>query len=288
MRASGIAINYKKGLDAQRLLNRWQSKAAPVLYHDLGGFERRRAPLVAQSGSDLVDISQYHFAFYTTVSVPAGDGFQGENGRVVVLCQVFDDVIMVKGNAMAGVYGRGRASDQDGRGYFRLQQRGMRQERFPIRNFCLLVHSATALCGLCGSLRNSEAKARALGSRLPRVWATSVHPTGDTTGLIGVHRLNKFAPGTNSAPGDDVIDRGLGELAAGNLGEMPMRHQRFVEFKWPGFEYEIHGGTQPRYPFQSRVRAAYRPRGPPRSSGRPPLERLVGLASGPWHGAAQR
>src|SRR5580692_9604418 len=112
--SSGITINYKKGLDAQRLLNRWQSKAAPLSYHDLGGFERRRAPLVAQSGSDLVDTSQKHLAFCTTVSVPAGDGFQGENGRVVLLCQIFDDVIMIEGNAMAGVYGSSRATDQDG------------------------------------------------------------------------------------------------------------------------------------------------------------------------------
>lgn len=62
-----------------------------------------------------------------SVSVPTGDGFQGENGRVVILCQVFDDVIMVEGNAMAGVYGSSRATDKDGCGYFRLQQRGMRQ-----------------------------------------------------------------------------------------------------------------------------------------------------------------
>ncbi len=79
--SSGIAIDYKKGLDAQRLLNRRQSQAAPVPYHDLGSFERRRAPLVAQSSSDLVDTSQNHFSFCTTVSVPAGDGFQGEDGR---------------------------------------------------------------------------------------------------------------------------------------------------------------------------------------------------------------
>ena len=88
---------------------------------------------------------------------------------VVVLCQVFDDVIMVKGNAMAGVHGRGRASHEDGRGYFRLQQRGMRKECFPIGGFRFLVHSAVASCGVRGSLRNSAAKARAFGSRLPRV-----------------------------------------------------------------------------------------------------------------------
>jgi hypothetical protein len=69
--------------------------------------------------------------------------------------------------------------------------------------------------------------------------------------LIGVHGLNEFAPGANSAPGDDVIDGGLGEFAAGHLGEMPMRHQRFVEFQWPGFQHEIHDGTEPRHPFQS-------------------------------------
>ena len=58
--------------------------------------------------------------------------------------------------------------------------------------------------------------------------------------------------GPNSAPGDDVIDRGLGELTAGNLGKMPMCHQRLVEFQWPGFEYEIHRGTQPSHPLQSQ------------------------------------
>ena len=47
-----------------------------------------------------------------------GDGFQGENGRVVILCQVCDDVIMVEGNAMASVYGSSRATDKDGCGYF--------------------------------------------------------------------------------------------------------------------------------------------------------------------------
>jgi len=36
-------------------------------------------------------------------------------------------VIMVEGNAMAGVYGSSRDTDKDGCGYFRLQQRGMRQ-----------------------------------------------------------------------------------------------------------------------------------------------------------------
>jgi hypothetical protein len=37
------------------------------------------------------------------------------------------DAIMVEGNAMASVYGSSRATDKDGCGYFRLQQRGMRQ-----------------------------------------------------------------------------------------------------------------------------------------------------------------
>jgi hypothetical protein len=36
-------------------------------------------------------------------------------------------VIMVEGNTMARVQGRGGASDEDGCGYFRLQQRGVRQ-----------------------------------------------------------------------------------------------------------------------------------------------------------------
>lgn len=36
-------------------------------------------------------------------------------------------VVMVDGNAMTGMHGRGRASNEVGRGYFRLQQRGMRQ-----------------------------------------------------------------------------------------------------------------------------------------------------------------
>jgi hypothetical protein len=76
---------------------------------------------------------------------------------------------MVKGNAMAGVHGRSRASHEDGRGYFRLQQRGMRQECFPVGDFRFLSHSAAASCGLRGSLRNSAAKARAFGSRLPSV-----------------------------------------------------------------------------------------------------------------------
>jgi hypothetical protein len=38
-----------------------------------------------------------------------------------------NDVIMVEGNAMTGVHGRGRTSHEDSCGYFRLQQRGMRQ-----------------------------------------------------------------------------------------------------------------------------------------------------------------
>jgi hypothetical protein len=50
---------------------------------------------------------------------------------------------------------------------------------------------------------------------------------------------------TNSAPGNDVIDSGLGELAAGHLGEMPMRHQGLVERQWPDLEHKIHGGTEP-------------------------------------------
>jgi len=153
--SGGIAINHEKGLDTQRLLNCWQSKAAPILHDDLRRFERRRASLAAQSGSDLVDIPQHHFALNTTVCMPAGDGFQGANGR--------------KGNAMAGVHGSGRASHQDGRGYFRLQQRGMREKGFPVGDFRFLGHSAAASRGLRGSLRNSAAKARALGSRLPSV-----------------------------------------------------------------------------------------------------------------------
>jgi hypothetical protein len=32
---------------------------------------------------------------------------------------------------------------------------------------------------------------------------------------------------------------------------MPVRHQRFAKFKWPGFQHEIDGGTKPGYPFQS-------------------------------------
>ena len=40
---------------------------------------------------------------------------------------MFMDVIMIEGNAMTGVHSRGRASHEDSCGYFRLQQRGMRQ-----------------------------------------------------------------------------------------------------------------------------------------------------------------
>jgi hypothetical protein len=32
---------------------------------------------------------------------------------------------------------------------------------------------------------------------------------------------------------------------------MPVRHQGFVKFKWPGFQHEIHGGTEPSHAFQS-------------------------------------
>jgi len=61
------------------------------------------------------------------MSAPARDGFQGEKGRIVVLAQVFDRLIVIEGNTMACVQGRGCASHEDGRGYFRLQQRGVRQ-----------------------------------------------------------------------------------------------------------------------------------------------------------------
>ena len=56
----------------------------------------------------------------------------------------------------------------------RRQQRGVRQQGFPIGNFRLLGHPAAGSCGLRGSLRNSAAKARDFGSRLPRARATSV------------------------------------------------------------------------------------------------------------------
>jgi hypothetical protein len=61
-----------------------------------GADQRRRRPSctttsVVSSGaerrwlrSDLVDIPKHHFALHTTVCVPAGDGFQCANGRVVV------------------------------------------------------------------------------------------------------------------------------------------------------------------------------------------------------------
>ena len=54
-------------------------------------------------------------------------------------------------------------------GYFRLHQRGMHWECFPVGDFRFLGHSAAESCGLPRSLRNSAAKARAFGSRLPSV-----------------------------------------------------------------------------------------------------------------------
>jgi hypothetical protein len=50
---------------------------------------------------------------------------------------------------------------------------------------------------------------------------------------------------------ESAADSGLGELAAGHLGEMPMRHQGLVECQWPRLEHKIHGGTEPSYSFQS-------------------------------------
>lgn len=57
-----------------------------------------------------------------------------------------------------------------------------------------------------------------------------------------MHRENQIA--------QKIVDRAT-ELAAGQIGEMPMRHQGFVELQWPGFEHEIHGRTESSDSFQS-------------------------------------
>ncbi len=153
---------------------------------------------------------------------------------------------------MAGMHGRGRAPrTRMAAAVFSSAAARRAPVGFPNREGPFAWSLGGRVVRLAWELAQKYGK----GSR-PRVTLTCgpghvSHSPGDATGLIRVHRLNEFAPGTDSAPGDDVIDGGLGELAAGNLGEMPMRHQGFVEFQWPGFEHEIHGGTEPRHPFQS-------------------------------------
>ena len=111
------------------------------------------------------------------------------------------------------------------------------REGFPSRGFPFswsLGEQRRAVCvGACATVRQRLG----LWGHAYRALGHVSHSAGYATGLIGVHRLKEFAPGTDGAPGDDVVDSCLGELAAGYLGEMPMRHQGLLEFEWPGLEH---------------------------------------------------
>jgi hypothetical protein len=123
------------------------------IQHDSATFERGRSLPIVKSRSSHVTRSVLH----------------GSSNP----CKIGNYMVMISRIPMPCVHGSGRSSHENRCRYFRLQRRGMRQQGFPVRDVSSLRHLAALSRAVRRSLRNSEAKARAFGSRLPRVRARS-------------------------------------------------------------------------------------------------------------------
>jgi hypothetical protein len=71
-----------------------------------------------------------------------------------------------------------------------------------------------------------------------------LHAIDEATLLASANCANESPPCCNITAHDDILNGCFGEVAAGRLREMSVRHQRGIEFQRASFEYESNRSTQ--------------------------------------------
>ncbi len=69
----------------------------------------------------------------------------------------------------------------------------------------------------------------------------------ETTQLASAYRAHQPAPCCDITAHDDILNSGFGEITAGRLCEMSVRHQRAIKLRRASFEYEPNRITETRH-----------------------------------------
>jgi hypothetical protein len=69
----------------------------------------------------------------------------------------------------------------------------------------------------------------------------------ETTLLASAYSADQPPPCCDITAHDDILNSGFGEITAGRLSQMSVRHQRAIKFRSASFEYEPNGITQTRH-----------------------------------------
>jgi hypothetical protein len=71
-----------------------------------------------------------------------------------------------------------------------------------------------------------------------------LHAIDEATLLVSADCANESPPCCKITAHDDILNSGFGEVAAGRLREMSVRHQRGIELQGASFEYESNRITE--------------------------------------------
>ena len=123
----GVTRREQPRLDARHLGERRNPQSRDFLR-----FQRSRAPQLTNPGQNAVEGSEneHRYAF----GLPARGRFQGREHLVEPLAQIFDDVIAVHADTVAGMHGRCGPPDEHGARHEMLQVAFSREQSFPIWN----------------------------------------------------------------------------------------------------------------------------------------------------------
>jgi hypothetical protein len=81
-----------------------------------------------------------------------------------------------------------------------------------------------------------------------------LHAIDEATLLASANCANQSPPCCNITAHDDILNGGFGEIAAGRLREMSVRHQWGIELQRASFEYESNRSTQTRHLDEAELR----------------------------------
>jgi hypothetical protein len=76
----------------------------------------------------------------------------------------------------------------------------------------------------------------------------------EATLLASANRANQSPPCCNITAHDDILNGGFGEVAAGSLREMSVRHKRGIKLQRASFEYEPNCITETRHLDEAELR----------------------------------
>jgi hypothetical protein len=69
----------------------------------------------------------------------------------------------------------------------------------------------------------------------------------ETTLLASAYSADQPPPCGDITADDDILNSGFGEITAGRLSQVSVRHQRAIELRRTSFEYEPNGITETRH-----------------------------------------